>query len=68
MPVLPIVIEGTHKALPKRGFVVRGRHPIRITVLEPLPVADFGEGDTAALAGHVRGIIAEHLAESQAPR
>jgi 1-acyl-sn-glycerol-3-phosphate acyltransferase len=26
-PILPIVIEGTHHALPKRGFVLQGRHP-----------------------------------------
>jgi 1-acyl-sn-glycerol-3-phosphate acyltransferase len=66
VPVLPIVIEGTHRALPKRGFVLQGRHPIRITVLEPLS-AD-GVRDPAALAEHVRGVIATHLAESEAPR
>src|SRR5574338_721331 len=33
-PLLPILIEGTADALPKRGFVLRGRHPLRITVLE----------------------------------
>ena len=36
-PILPIVISGTADALPKRGFVLRGRHPIRISVLDPIP-------------------------------
>ncbi len=35
VPVVPIVIQGTHDALPKHGFVLRGRHAITVTVLEP---------------------------------
>ena len=34
VPLLPIVVEGTANALPKRGFVLRGRHAIRVRVLE----------------------------------
>ena len=41
VPLLPIVIEGTAKALPKRGFVLQGRHQIRIRVLDEIPVASF---------------------------
>ena len=63
-PVLPIVIEGTADALPKRGFVLRGRHPLRITVLEPVRVADFAGQDAEALSDHVRAQIASHLKES----
>jgi len=47
VPVLPIVVEGTADALPKRGFVLRGKHPIRITVLDPIPPS-ASEGLTAA--------------------
>jgi 1-acyl-sn-glycerol-3-phosphate acyltransferase len=35
-PVLPIVLDGTARALPKRGFVLRGRHELRLRVLEPI--------------------------------
>jgi 1-acyl-sn-glycerol-3-phosphate acyltransferase len=35
--ILPIVVEGTATALPKHGFVLRGRHAIRIRVLDPVP-------------------------------
>ena len=35
-PVLPIVVDGTATALPKRGFLLRGRHAIRVRVLEPI--------------------------------
>lgn len=36
LPVLPIVVSGTGEALPARGFVLRGRHPITLTVLPPI--------------------------------
>jgi 1-acyl-sn-glycerol-3-phosphate acyltransferase len=60
-PLLPIAVAGTGDALPRRGFVLRGRHPIRITVLEPIPPAAFGERDAAALAADVRALIATCL-------
>jgi 1-acyl-sn-glycerol-3-phosphate acyltransferase len=40
-PILPIVLRGTANALPKRGFVLRGRHPIQVTILEPIPYESF---------------------------
>jgi 1-acyl-sn-glycerol-3-phosphate acyltransferase len=65
-PVLPIAIEGTSNALPKRGFVLRGRHPIRITVLEEIPVASFENGSVEQLVAHAREAIAKHLTRTQA--
>jgi 1-acyl-sn-glycerol-3-phosphate acyltransferase len=38
-PILPILVEGTAQALPKRGFVLQGRHAIRIRVLDEIPHA-----------------------------
>ena len=35
VPIVPIAIQGTGNALPKHGFVLRGRHPIKVTVLPP---------------------------------
>ncbi len=43
VPLLPIVLEGTGSALPKRGFVLRGRHDIRIRVLDEIPYAEFAD-------------------------
>lgn len=36
-PILPILVEGTANALPKRGLVLQGRHAIRIRVLDEIP-------------------------------
>jgi 1-acyl-sn-glycerol-3-phosphate acyltransferase len=60
-PILPIAIEGTSNALPKRGFVLRGRHPIRVTVLDPIPFERFGHLDAKKLTEDVRAVIAAHL-------
>lgn len=58
-PILPIVVEGTSNALPKRGFVLQGRHPIRVTVLDPIPVERFDGLDAKALADQTRQIYVD---------
>jgi 1-acyl-sn-glycerol-3-phosphate acyltransferase len=60
-PILPIVIEGTSNALPKRGFVLRGRHPIRVRVLDPLPADSFAQMSAKELAEQTRALYAEQL-------
>ncbi len=60
-PILPIVVQGTADALPKRGFVLRGRHRIRVTVLDELPYESFADRSVAELTDHVRSLIADHL-------
>ena len=59
--VQPLVIQGTSNALPKRGFVLQGRHPIRITVLDPIPPETFGDLSAEDLMELVRERIAETL-------
>ena len=59
-PILPIAIRGTSDALPKRGFVLRGRHPISIEVLDPIEPESFRDLDAKALAERTRQIFVEH--------
>lgn len=61
VPVVPMVIRGTHDALPKRGFVLQGRHPIALQVLPPVPVEVVTSMTPDELTEHVRGIIAAEL-------
>jgi 1-acyl-sn-glycerol-3-phosphate acyltransferase len=65
-PILPIVIEGTADALPKRGFVLRGRHPILITVLEEIPAESFEGASAELLSEQIHELIAKHLARTGA--
>ncbi|MGH0036728.1 MAG: lysophospholipid acyltransferase family protein [Myxococcota bacterium] len=64
-PILPIVIRGTSDALPKRGFVLKGRHPIRLSVMDEIPPESF-QGKTAeALAAEVREFYAKQLGDAE---
>lgn len=61
-PILPIIVEGTAQALPKRGFVLQGRHAIHIRVLDAIPYPHFAQLSVEALTEHVRSMMAAELA------
>jgi 1-acyl-sn-glycerol-3-phosphate acyltransferase len=67
LPILPIVLNGTSHALPKRGFVLQGRHPITLTILEEIPPETFADEAVEDLTERVRSRIAEHLVKLGAP-
>lgn len=62
VPILPIVIDGTSEALPKRGFVLRGHHAIRVRVLDEIPYAGFAHQAVETIMEEVRSRIAAELA------
>lgn len=62
-PLLPIVVDGTARALPKRGFVLQGRHAIRVRVLDEIPCLRVAAGPVEHLAEEVRARIASALRE-----
>jgi 1-acyl-sn-glycerol-3-phosphate acyltransferase len=61
VPLLPIVIQGTSEALPKRGFVLRGRHRIRVRILDEIGYETFSDAPVDAVIERVRGVIAAEL-------
>lgn len=63
VPILPIVVEGTGDALPKRGFVLQGKHPIRIRVLDEIPPESFVRRPPDAVMADVRAIFQRELGE-----
>jgi 1-acyl-sn-glycerol-3-phosphate acyltransferase len=60
-PILPIIVEGTARALPKRGFILQGRHAIRIRVLDAVPYARFADESAEAVAEQIRALMAAEL-------
>jgi 1-acyl-sn-glycerol-3-phosphate acyltransferase len=66
-PILPIVIQGTSDALPKRGFILQGHHRIRVTVLGELPYQSFANESVPSLIRRVRGLIADQLEKELTP-
>jgi 1-acyl-sn-glycerol-3-phosphate acyltransferase len=64
VPLLPIIVEGTARALPKRGFVLQGRHTIRIRVLDEISPTTFGQTPIDLLIEQVRHRFVEELQNS----
>jgi 1-acyl-sn-glycerol-3-phosphate acyltransferase len=60
-PLLPIVVHGTASALPKKGLILRGRHQIRIEVLDAIAYESFADQSTEEFAQRVRTLIGNHL-------
>jgi 1-acyl-sn-glycerol-3-phosphate acyltransferase len=67
VPILPIVVEGTADALPKRGFLLQGRHDIHIRVLDAIPYARFANDSVEALTERVRSIMVAELSPQHRP-
>jgi 1-acyl-sn-glycerol-3-phosphate acyltransferase len=65
-PILPIVVEGTANALPKRGFVLQGRHPITIRVLDEIPHEVIRDRPVEDVTREVRELFAKELGEPAA--
>jgi 1-acyl-sn-glycerol-3-phosphate acyltransferase len=60
VPVFPIAVHGTRRALPKHGMVLRERVDARVEVLPPLEPSDYP--DVTALRDAAREQIAAALA------
>jgi 1-acyl-sn-glycerol-3-phosphate acyltransferase len=67
VPVIPIVLTGTARTLPKHGLVLRDHADCRVKVLDPVDPAGF-DGDVAALREHVRMLIVEEKARIERAR
>jgi 1-acyl-sn-glycerol-3-phosphate acyltransferase len=63
VPLLPIIIQGTSEALPKRGFILRGRHRIRIKILDEIAYEAFADLPVETVMTNVRGVIASELGQ-----
>ena len=68
VPIQPLMIYGSANALPKAGFVLQGRHPISVTVLDAISPAEFGDRNAEDLSLYVRGLIAQQLEENAKAR
>jgi 1-acyl-sn-glycerol-3-phosphate acyltransferase len=63
VPLLPIVVEGTANALPKRGFILQGRHAIRVRVLPEIPYPSFADESVDTLTERMHALFRRELGE-----
>lgn len=67
VPVVPIVIDGTHDILPKGGKSIRFKAHARVKVLPPVRPEDF-DNSTPKLRDHVHALMKETLADMRSQR
>ncbi|MBI4953194.1 MAG: 1-acyl-sn-glycerol-3-phosphate acyltransferase [Myxococcales bacterium] len=67
VPIVPIVVEGTARALPKAGYLLQGRHAIALRVLAPIAPDSWPEGPPEVLAEHVRAVFLRELGPGAEP-
>ena len=66
-PILPIALDGTARALPKRGYLLQGQHPILVRVLPEIAPESYAGETVDSLCERVRRVIARELpSESEA--
>jgi 1-acyl-sn-glycerol-3-phosphate acyltransferase len=63
VPVLPLVIEGSHACLPKKSWKFGAPATIQLKILEPVETRGMTLDDVEMLRDKVRGLIARQLAE-----
>lgn len=65
-PIIPVVVTGTERGLPKHGFLLRNRMDAGVEVLAPIAPADVG-GDPERLRQVVRAAMVAALPEANRP-
>jgi 1-acyl-sn-glycerol-3-phosphate acyltransferase len=66
-PILPIVLDGTGESIPKKGFVIHKKTPIRVKVLDPVTPDEYRGMDPRGLSARVRGMMESALEEIRQP-
>jgi len=61
LPILPIVINGTIKALPKYRIEYRGFHDMILEILPPVLPHEFKKMSVEELSEYIRGLIASKV-------
>ena len=62
VPIIPIVLDGTGRVLPKEGMLIKGKTKIIVKVLDEIPYENFPSHDPKILKEFVKEIISKKLA------
>jgi 1-acyl-sn-glycerol-3-phosphate acyltransferase len=62
VPILPIVINGTKDALPKKSLKLSGIHKIHVKVLDEIPYESFANNSAEEITTRVQSMMVQELA------
>ena len=60
--IVPMVVDGSYKALPEKGFFPHHRQNLRLHILTPVPYETIKNMGVRQVSEYIRGIIADELA------
>lgn len=60
-PILPVVLDGANKALPRNAFWFKVRQTFTVRVLEEIPVEEINRTSTVSMASYASQLMAEEL-------
>ena len=63
--IIPIVLDGTAHALPKKGAILTGFSRIRVRVMDPIPYEEFSDMSSKETLEMVRGLMTEEYVRIQ---
>lgn len=63
IPLLPVIIDGTWKVLPKKGIIFSNGYLLNIKILDPVYPDAFGTSDPEQLASVIRDLMVTELNE-----
>jgi 1-acyl-sn-glycerol-3-phosphate acyltransferase len=63
LPILPVLVDGSHDCLPKKSWRFGPRQTIRLHILSPITTDALGTGEATALKDHVRTLMIATIAE-----
>jgi 1-acyl-sn-glycerol-3-phosphate acyltransferase len=66
VPILPIALCGTSRAIRKGGLMIHRNHDMVMAVLDPIPYGSFAGQDQKAIASMVQRIISERVSSCTA--
>jgi 1-acyl-sn-glycerol-3-phosphate acyltransferase len=61
VPVLPVIVEGSHDCLPRKSIIFRDCPAIRLKVFDPVPTEGMTEDDVPRLRDQVRALFVNQL-------
>jgi 1-acyl-sn-glycerol-3-phosphate acyltransferase len=62
VPILPLVVDGSHGCLPKKSWRFKDMHSVTLLVLPPVDTDGMTRDDAPRLREKVRRMIVDHLA------
>ena len=65
--ILPLVLDNTLNALPRKGFIIKTRHHMRLRVLNEIPYETFRNMESKEIAAMTRDLIAGELQQMRNP-